>query len=563
MSRKRSFLTVTDQFCGAGGSSLGAAAAGLEIRMAMNHWKLAVETHNTNFPDADHDCADISATDPRRYPSTDILITSPECTTHSPAGGNKHRKSTQRDLFVPTELDPATQRSRATMWDVVRFTEYHQYRAVIVENVVEVVRTWPLFWTWWKAMETLGYVGQLVSLNSMFAHPTPQSRDRIYIIWTRRGNKRPDLAIAPAAPCARCGEVEARQTWKTGRSVGKYGPRNQYVYTCPKCRAVVTPYFFCALNALDFSIPAVRIGDRPVPLRPRTLERVRYGLEKYGRRPLQVTVNNKSGVSCRVRGVEDPLFGQTTSNTTAVIAPWLVNAGSNAFRTRSAAEEVVPTMTGSERAAVAGFSPFLSVARENVRAKALDDPSPALVASANQIGIVQPSALFTPFTVTNRTNALGRALDQELPAVCTGYHHALVQPAALVRLLGDRPVKPLDAPVPAQTTGEAQNLLVSPSPFLVQYYGTGTATEIERPVPTVPTIQQHALVEPCSIDVDDCYFRMMTSREIGAAMAFPGTYTVLGTNGQQIKQYGNAVTPPAMALLIERVVQSITGERAA
>jgi DNA (cytosine-5)-methyltransferase 1 len=292
VSRKRSYLTVTDQFCGAGGSSLGAAAAGLEIRMAMNHWKLAVETHNTNFPDADHDCADISATDPRRYPSTDILITSPECTTHSPAGGNKHRKSTQRDLFTPTELDPATQRSRATMWDVVRFAEYHRYRAIIVENVVEVVRTWPLFWTWWAAMEQLGYVGQLVSLNSMFAHPTPQSRDRIYIVWTRKGNRRPDLAISPLAPCLRCGDGEARQTWKTGRTVGKYGPRNQYVYTCPTCRAVVTPYYFCALNALDFSIPAERIGDRKRPLKARTLERVRYGLEKYGRRALQVTTNN-------------------------------------------------------------------------------------------------------------------------------------------------------------------------------------------------------------------------------------------------------------------------------
>lgn len=36
MSRQRSFLTVTDQFCGAGGSSIGASAVGLEIRMAMN-----------------------------------------------------------------------------------------------------------------------------------------------------------------------------------------------------------------------------------------------------------------------------------------------------------------------------------------------------------------------------------------------------------------------------------------------------------------------------------------------------------------------------------------------
>jgi site-specific DNA-cytosine methylase len=193
----------------------------------------------------------------------------------------------------------------------------------------------------------------------------------------------------------------------------------------------------------------------------------------------------------------------------------------------------------------------------------LDDPSPTLVASANQIGIVQPSALFTPFISLSAVTTRGPGSMLPSSVCASTVHHALVQPAALVRLLGDRPVKPLDAAVPAQTTGEAQNLIVSPSPFLVQYYGTGSATDLERPVPTVPTIQQHALVEPGSIDVEDCYFRMMTPPEIGSAMAFPGSYTVLGTNGQQIKQYGNAVTPPAMALLIERVVQSITGERAA
>src|SRR3954470_3444881 len=125
MTRRRAWsdITVTDQFCGAGGSSIGATKAGLRVRMAMNHWDLAIETHNTNFPNTDHDCCDISASDPRRYPSTDILITSPECTTHSPAGGNRRSKP-QRDLFVPTIDDPAVARSRATMWDVPRFAEF-------------------------------------------------------------------------------------------------------------------------------------------------------------------------------------------------------------------------------------------------------------------------------------------------------------------------------------------------------------------------------------------------------------------------------------------------------
>lgn len=82
-----SHLTVTDQFCGAGGSSQGVRRfaqrsglnTGLEVKLALNHWKLAIETHSTNFPDTQHDCTDIQACDPRYYPSTDILVTSPEC----------------------------------------------------------------------------------------------------------------------------------------------------------------------------------------------------------------------------------------------------------------------------------------------------------------------------------------------------------------------------------------------------------------------------------------------------------------------------------------------------
>ena len=32
--KKKSYITLTDQFCGAGGSSIGATAAGAEVRLA-------------------------------------------------------------------------------------------------------------------------------------------------------------------------------------------------------------------------------------------------------------------------------------------------------------------------------------------------------------------------------------------------------------------------------------------------------------------------------------------------------------------------------------------------
>ena len=43
-------LTFTDIFCGAGGSSIGLAAAGFELKLAANHWQTAIETHAANFP---------------------------------------------------------------------------------------------------------------------------------------------------------------------------------------------------------------------------------------------------------------------------------------------------------------------------------------------------------------------------------------------------------------------------------------------------------------------------------------------------------------------------------
>ena len=62
-------LTLTDFFCGAGGSSTGAIAVpGVEVKVAANHWGLAVEVHNANHQNALHVQADISQYDPRLIP---------------------------------------------------------------------------------------------------------------------------------------------------------------------------------------------------------------------------------------------------------------------------------------------------------------------------------------------------------------------------------------------------------------------------------------------------------------------------------------------------------------
>lgn len=605
MSRRRgSGITATDQFCGAGGSTTGAKRAGVEVKVAMNHWSRAVETYNTNHPDTDVHCADVSAQDPRRFPSTDILITSPECTTHSPAGGNRRSKP---DVFtMPEPDDPAFIRSRATMRDVPRFAEYHEYKLILVENVVEVTRWGPnndgsLFRHWLQEMELLGYRWKLVSLNSMFCWPTPQSRDRLYIVFWRKGNRAPDMSFTPAAPCYRCEKVvHAVQTWKVGaldRSIagqpfGKY--RTQYVYTCPACRSIVTPFYYAALNAIDFSLPAERIGDRDRPLKERTLERIKYGLEKYGNRHLVIRTNMTSGVGTRVRGLDEPHMAQTASWLDGLFQPVIVTAGSNESMKGSA--EAMPTQTATERFGL--LSSFL-VGCANTdgvgrRVRGLDEALNTVHAGGNNHALMSPFfvecayaqdvpnrvrgafealfpqttqqsvALVSPAFITMlRTNSRPAPLDSALHTVCAGtVHHVLIQGAAQLSMRDANGMRVAGLDRELMTQGGApQQGVIQDAPFLTSYYGNHQAAGVEEPVDCVNTHDRHALVTP-KLAVEDCYFRMLQPHEIGRAMAFPDEYVVTGNKRDQVKQYGNAVTPPAMDELVRRAVASLAPEAA-
>ncbi len=546
-----SYLSATDLFAGCGGSSTGAVWAGVEIKIAANHWPLAVESHNANHPNTLHVCANISETNPRAFPRTDILLASPECQSHTVAKGRKRLHQGQLALFDGQAPDSSEERSRATMWDVVRFAEQHNYQVVIVENVVDI-HYWPLFNDWLRAMRTLGYKAECVYFNSMFAHPTPQSRDRIYVVFWRKGNKKPNLNLTPTAWCPRCGaDVPSVQSWKNPRKQwGKYGPRNQYVYCCPQCGAVVTPYYFAAANALDWALPAERIGDRQKPLKPKTLDRIRYGLAKFGQTALAVAVDYSHSDSNRARPVYDQVF---------------------------------PTQSGRQTVGLA--TPLLVRFRNNSHAHGLDEPLGVVTAGAVHHGLLMP------FVVSNYGGRPGvRGVDEPLVTLSTMALHRLLIPPFLVSP-NDRSVRSqaVDEPLPTQTTDRIHDLILpfimntagdlAPSaraitdplptqvasrtpalikmPFIASYYGSDAVAPVTDALHTVTAIDRHSLVEPVNLTPEDCYFRMLKSHEIGAAMAFPGDYVVMGNERQKVRQYGNAVTPPVMYELVRRCVESL------
>lgn len=483
-------LTFTDLFCGAGGSSIGAVDAGARLRMAANHWRLAIETHATNFPDADHDCADVSQVDPRRYPGTDILLASPECTHHSQARSRKHTPN----LFDPLG-DPTQERSRATMWDVPRFAEQHQYQAVIVENVVEA-RKWQPFPAWLHAMETMGYRHRTVFLNSMVARPTPQSRDRMYVVFTREGNPAPDLAITALSWCEACDElVEAVQAWKRPeRPWGKY--RQQYVYACPKCSAQAWPLVHPALDAIDWELPAQRICDRARPLSPKTMRRVELGWDRFVK-PflLQVYGNTYERPNGYLRAwpAEHPAPTQMTEALHGLVVPVHGRQGTNSTPTWWP----WPTQTG--RAEQGLLVPYITELRGGGSgARSAGEPLATVTAAGNHHGLV------LPFVVKNYG-------DGEDPS--------------MVKLPADEP------------------------------FGTVT-TQDHHSIVTAPFSHERTRVEPAG-SVEECGFRMLEPHEVGAAMAFPESYQVLGSKRDRVRQYGNAVTPPASTLLVQRVIESL------
>ena len=503
-------LTVTDLFCGAGGSSLGAAATGkVTLAMAANHWQTAIDVHQRHFSDAGHDCADISQVDPRRYPRTDILLASPECTNHSQARGISRKR---QDPTLWDAPDPTAERSRATMWDVPRFAEQMHYDAVIVENVVEATK-WVLWPAWWQAMEALGYTGRVLSHNSMH-HGVPQSRDRIYVVWVKRGRtaRALDLEMETTAWCSSCERTAtARQAWKNGRTVGRY--RSQWVWQCTTCRETVEPATTAAATIIDWDLPTPRIGDRARPLAKATRERILAGLIRHGWAPVTTAGagnTHEATPGNRARPLTEPLPTQQATATTALATP----------------------------------PGFLFQTAHGGRSQPLEAPHPTVCASDDRWSLIVPM----------RRNGDARGTGQPVPTITAGgFHHGLLMRNNTPRQDAGYLSTPVTEPARAITTTGHQSLLVP-------YYSKGQAQTTARPVGTITTVDKWALTtaEAAEAAIDNCGFRMLEPHELAAAMAFPAGYIPTHlTKKDRVRLAGNAVTPPVMTWIVGRVAQAL------
>lgn len=390
-----------DFFAGIGGSSTGLSLAGMEGVVALNHWQYAIELHNANHPEMDHDQADIWKADPRRYRPAEVGWFSPECRGHSAARGKKRAPEQYvTDLWRNPTTDPADDRSRLLMESVPHISALAGYRYVLVENVVDVLK-WVHFDRWLKSMLNLGYNHNLLFLNSQF-FGTPQSRDRFFAVFWKHGMPSPDLDFKPRAFCERHGQIAATQAWKPGRWWGKYN--QQYVYICPHCTQQVHPSTVGAETVIDWSLPMPRIGDRPKGLADSTIRKIQYGLKRYASSHLIVDTARTHAVN-RSRPADQPLFTQTTQQTLALVVSYY--------------------------------------SRDDT-AKPISAPLPT-VPTENRIGVV----------MANYGTPVCSAVETPMPTVTSVQKHSLV-----MAYNGNPVIRPVDQPMPTVSTVERHSVIV-------------------------------------------------------------------------------------------------------
>ncbi|TQV87670.1 DNA cytosine methyltransferase [Aliikangiella coralliicola] len=166
-------LTFVDLFCGGGFGARGAVKAGATPILAIDAWELAADTYKSNFPGAEVICSPIENLKPKilaKRHLPDVLLTSPECTSHSIARGAK----------------PKCEKSRETAIGIIPWIEAMNPRWLIVENVNRM-KQWERHNELITTIESYGYQVNDLLLNAA-DFGTPQSRKRMFLVCDREGS---------------------------------------------------------------------------------------------------------------------------------------------------------------------------------------------------------------------------------------------------------------------------------------------------------------------------------------------------------------------------------------
>ncbi|KAB0331748.1 DNA cytosine methyltransferase [Janthinobacterium sp. PLB04] len=198
----------------------------------------------------------------------------------------------------------------------------------------------------------------------------------------------------------------------------------------------------------------------------------------------------------------------------------------------------------------------------NQRVMPADEPLRTICAQVKGGHFSMVSAHITKF----RTGATGSDMNTPLPTITAGPKekpagapHALgIVTSNLVKLRGTSTAAGTDEPLGTVSAGGQHHAEVRA--FLLSYYGTDQAPEIDGPLATVTSRDRFGLVTIHGQDyqIVDIGLRMLQPRELFRAQGFPDDY-IIGddptqglklTKSAQVRMCGNSVCPPMAKALI-------------
>ena len=190
-----------DIFSGAGGSSAGARAAGIDVVAGIDMCGTATATFRANFPDAHvvtSRLEDVRIDEFKKQSGPiDVLLASPECRNHTCAKG----------------AAPRDESSRATAMEVVRYARALEPRWLVLENVV-YMRPWSRYGELKSRLRELGYrLNELTLDASDFG--VAQRRRRLFLVGDRE--RTPVLSLPKRRGRRRSvrSVLDPTGTWKT------------------------------------------------------------------------------------------------------------------------------------------------------------------------------------------------------------------------------------------------------------------------------------------------------------------------------------------------------------
>ena len=414
---------AADLFCGAGGTSNGIYDAcdqlGLNLNLlAINHWPLAVATHQANHPEARHLCETLDSVDPRKVipgGRLNLLCASPECTHHSNARGGM----------------PMSDQSRASAWHVLRWAEALRIDNIMVENVREFINWGPIgangrplksrkgetFKAWLNALESLGYNFEWNVVNCA-NYGDATSRQRFFLL-AKKGRKKvnwPDPTHGEDAP----------KPWRAAREI------------------------------IDWSIPGESIFTRKRPLADKTIKRIAAGLEKFGGDLAEPFLVMLYGTGT-ARSVDRPMPTVTANGQhIALCQPFLIPQFSSA-KPRSV-DRPLSTITTTSRG-IRLVLPFIMSMEHGGRTFDPNKPMPTIT-TADGFAVVNPYLVCVNHGDKGKSDAMHRtkSIDEPMPTLSTKNGWGLASPF-LIKFYGTGKTASVHDPLDTVTTKDRFGLV--------------------------------------------------------------------------------------------------------